>query len=544
MKLRSMWICVVWGTTVAACSFDRTPVAHRDFSEADRFWASELDQESTARRGAQRAAAAAIASDKSKAKTTTNTRGSAPNMGSRGKPGDEDAGLEEDAGPAMEPKPPSPVACGDQFCPLSEAPVTTCCTTQSDIEQWSARAVGACGVDLSALDEAQYGQGCWQRDQLGIIDPRCPGRGSELGCCADDGMCGSSDPGNHLGCYHAKDAELRPCRQETAPVANMCDPRGSYALRVNVDAAWNGRPGGLAALTDDGRGLIQIYLLVRVDDYDVATGGLTTAARVCGVSLPQFYSTTLCESYLANFPASIWESPALPVPSLAGKYECDADGCVMSMWPTTYLFGMRLDNPEAPWPTAQQTPYLRCPNLPDENCFADDDLDGQPGITLQMQTEGSPAVIGTCRSYPYRAAPLSDSIAAIFGGVRRADRLNVGIRARVGGSVRFGADCGSASGSAVVEYVNSRAQGCHVQPGTFDLVTNTGPAGPEEPCRADEASFIDLSMPVYQVLGAGEAPAMWRGPRDTTPSDGPTVNIVRFAPGTVAGCADARNAPF
>jgi hypothetical protein len=299
----------------------------------------------------------------------------------------------------------------------------------------------------------------------------------------------------------------------------------------------------LAALTDDGRGLIQLYLLVRVDEVDSA-GGLTTAARVCGVSLPPFYSSTLCEAYQAHFPAGIWESPVLPVPSLGGKYECAADGCVLSMWPTTYLFGMRLDNPEAAWPTAQQTPYLRCPDLPDQNCFADDDVDTHPGVSIDVQTEGSAPVLGACREYPYRGAPLSDSIAAIFGGVRRADKLHVGIRARVGGSVRFGADCTTANGSAVVDYVNSRASGCHVQPGTFDLVTNTGPAGPDEPCRNDEANFIDLSMPVYQVLGAGESPAMWRNARDTTPSDGPTVSIVRFAPGTVPGCPDARAAAF
>ena len=545
MKLRSKWICVVWGATMVACSFDRTPVMHREFSEAERFWSSDLDEQGTARRGgaANHDQSATMTSESSKAANGEKSRGHSMHVDTQGHVVDTDAGLDDDAGLGAEPAPPKPVACGDQFCPISDAPVTTCCTAQTDIDQHSARTLNTCGVKLSALDEAQYGQGCWQRDQLGIIDPRCPGHGAEPGCCADDGLCGSSNPGNHLGCYHAKGTELRPCRQDTEPVGTVCDPRGSYALRVSVDAAWNGRPGGLAALTDDGRGIIQIYLLVRVDDVDSA-GGLTTAARVCGVTLPAFYSSTLCEAYQASFPTSIWESPVLPVPSLSGKYECAADGCVMSMWPTTYLFGIRLDNPEAAWPTAQQTPYLRCPSLEGENCFPDDDVDGQPGISLDVQTEGTAPLMGACREYPYRGAPLSDSIAAIFGGIRRADRLHVGIRARVGGSVRFGTDCATASGSAVVEYVNSRAKGCHVQPGTFDLVTNTGPAGYEEPCRADEASFIDLSMPVYQVLGAGEAPEMWRSPRDMSPSTGPTVSIVRFAPGTVPGCPDARAASF
>jgi hypothetical protein len=311
-----------------------------------------------------------------------------------------------------------------------------------------------------------------------------------------------------------------------------------------VDAAWNGRPGGLAALTDDGRGKLQIHLLVRVDDVDAASGELKPSVRVCGVSLPPFYSSTLCESYQAIFPESIWESAFLPAPNVSGKYECAADGCVLSLWPSTYLFGMRMENPEAAWPTPQQTPYLTCPGLPDENCFTDDDDDGESGISLRLQTEGIAENAGACGMYPYRAAPLNASIGAIFGSVRRADRLHVGMRARVGSSVRFGSDCVSAAGSAVVEYVNSRASGCYVQPGTFDLGTITSPAGQDDRCREAEANFIDLSMPVYQVLGAGETPSESRMRRDNTPSEGPTVSVVRFPSEVVPGCAEARQAVF
>ena len=353
---------------------------------------------------------------------------------------------------------------------------------------------------------------------------------------------GSAD--HHLGCYHAQGAELRPCRQQNDPVGAVCDPRGHYALRISVDAAWAGRSGGLAELTDDGRGTIQIYLLVRVDDVDAATGELKPSVRVCGVELPAFYSSTLCESYQALFPDSIWESASLPAPQVSGKYECAADGCVLSLWPSTYLFGMRMDNPEDAWPTAQQTPYLTCPDLPDENCFADDDADGEPGISLELKTEGMAEPVGACNMYPYRGTPLNDSIAAIFDGVRRADRLQVGIRARIGGSVRFEDDCVSAAGSAVVEYVNSRASGCYVQPGTLDLGSVVGPAGPNDRCREAEANFIDLSMPIYQVLGAGEAPGESSSPRDSSPSDGPTVRVARFPAELVPGCAQAREAVF
>ena len=546
MKLRIILICVLSGMGALACSFDRTPVGNdEELGDAKRLWASDLGRDTVGSRSSS--------ADKSDAKTPdkaqTGTKSREDDKEDAPKARERDAGREdtvvdpddEDAGQEPEQK---PTQCGEQSCPLADDRVAACCTAQSDVERHAARATGACGIDLSQVDEAQYGQGCWQRDQLGIIDPRCPARGSEPGCCADDGLCGTSDPARHLGCYHAKDAELRPCRQDTEPVGTVCDPRGYYALRINVDAAWNGRPGGLAALTDDGRGKIQITLLVRVDDVDAATGELTPKVNVCGVNLPPFYSSTLCESYQAVFPETIWESHLLPAPNVSGKFECAADGCVMSLWPSTYLFGMRMENAEAAWPTAQQTPYLTCPQLPEENCFADDDADGEPGISIRVQTEGSAETVGACRMYPLRAAPLNDSIGAIFGGVRRADRLQVGIRARVGGSVRFGADCESAAGSAVVEYVNSRASGCYVQPGTFDLGSITGPAGPDDRCREQEASFIDLSMPVYQVLGAGEAPSEARMPRDNTPSEGPTVQVVRFPADVIPSCFDARLAPF
>ena len=50
--------------------------------------------------------------------------------------------------------------------------------------------------------------------------------------------------------------------------------------------------------------------------------------------------------------------------------------------------------------------------------------------------------------------------AQFLDGVRRADRLQLGIRMKLGGSAQFAADaCDHGSGSALAEYVNSRAAG-------------------------------------------------------------------------------------
>jgi hypothetical protein len=135
-------------------------------------------------------------------------------------------------------------------------------------------------------------------------------------------------------------------------------------------------------------------------------------------------------------------------------------------------------------------------------------------------------------------------VAAIFNGVHRADRLHVGIRARVGGTARYSETCRSASGSALVDYVNSRAKSCLLQPGSVDVITGSGPAGANEQCRRSEAQFIDESMPMYRVLSAGETPGASRSNRDNMPSLGPAVSIVRLTGATAFGCADARNAAF
>jgi hypothetical protein len=453
-------------------------------------------------------------------------------------PSDDDAGT---------PPKPDQVQCENVFCPIASAPVKACCTTPTDVTGRMSREAGLCGMNLSGVDKDAYGGGCWQRDRLGIIDNHCPDRGSEVGCCADDGLCGTNNTDQQLGCHHTPGVEPQPCRDSMLPNTPMCDPTGTYGFRVTVDTTWDGRDSALAALTDDGRGPIQIYILADVKGVDAASGEVTTTGRVCGVSLPPFYSTTLCESYQPAFPARLWESQKLPRLTIPGQYDCTTQGCVLSLGPLTYVFGIHLDNPESPWPTPQQTPHLSCPGLPNEQCFTDDDDDGQPGVQIDLQTTGTAPLRNPARctnGYKYRAAPLNASIAAIFDGVRRSDRLLVGIRARVGSSIRFDENCQSAKGSAIAQYVNSRAQGCFAEPGSFNFLQDR-PAGPMDPCSSDEAQFIDLSMPDYHVLAAGEKPMETSSRHDTTPSDGPVASMVKFGPsGTSITCEQVRDASY
>jgi hypothetical protein len=270
---------------------------------------------------------------------------------------------------------------------------------------------------------------------------------------------------------------------------------------------------------------------------------------VCGVTLPPFYSSVLCESYQPVFPNELWESVKLAPLALTGQYGCDMQGCAMSLDPLTYVLGLHLDNPDAVWPTPDQTATLRCPGQPDMQCFTDADGDGEPGVRVDVLSRRNSPVSPTpycATGYAVRAPPLSASIGAIFGGVRRSDRLFLGIRARIGATLRYGADCQTGAGSAVADYVNSRATGCLVEPGSVDVAARSQvPAGQNDRCADDESHFIDLSMPEYQVLAAGAAPSRSAWARSGDPSLGPVASFVRFASGTTpVTCQEVRAASY
>jgi hypothetical protein len=404
---------------------------------------------------------------------------------------------------------------------------------------------------LSALQSSAYGASCWQRDQLGIVDDSCPsaiveaGGPIETGCCADDGTCGSINSSQSLGCRHPLSSDTRMCNGK--PGNGVCDPTGAFGIRVTADAAWGGRKTGLAALTDDGRGTVDVFILLNVQGVDAATKALSVTGRVCGITLPPFYSSTLCESYQPVYPDSIWEAADVPKLSLTGRYDCDGMSCVESIDPYTYLLGFEMANREAPWPTSTETDTFLCPSGRGAACFPDQDDDGHPGVEINLPTSGKVKPSTTSSScsqgYSVRGAPLSASVAAIFDGVRRTDRIFIGSRMRVGTSVRLSDDCMSARGSAVVEYLDSRSAGCLVEAGTADFPGAA--AGKNEACTATEAQFMDDNLPTYQLLGPGEVPDSTLNPTDKSMSKGPQTSVVRLGDAHAAiSCSDVRAAMY
>jgi hypothetical protein len=546
IAIRMMCVVSVSGASLGSgCQFDRAPLGTMTKSRDDGVSASkDAGKTEPTEPTVSDASSPSQVSDATLADAMVTTTMPPDKTGSSS---DEDSGVTTtpDAGP---PTMMGGLQCGGLFCGFTTAPVEACCTGDQDVQKHAARAAGRCGVNLGKLDAKTYGEGCWQRDQLGIIDDRCPGatvsdaKLSEPGCCADDGQCGTNNADQKLGCRHALGGELRACGEPVTGAA--CDPTGVYGFKTTVDASWQGRQGGLTAITEDGRGDIEVFLMMKIEQVDAATSAVRASGRVCGFKIPPFYSDILCESYQPIFPAKIWESSALPQLTLDGRYDCAAQGCVLSINPQTYLLGFDMSNPEAPWPTANQTSAVRCAAGVGVQCFPDHDSDGIPGVSLDFVTSGPAPNPKVCNQgkYQFRAPPLSDRITAIFDGVRRTDHISIGARMRLGVSTRLDETCATGVGSGIAEYVNSRAHGCVVQEGTRDYPGLA--AGPNEACNSDQSHFVDLSLPAYKLLSAGERPDARSGV-DTTPSRGPSVGVVRFGPLTQSvSCAEVRDAMY
>jgi hypothetical protein len=459
-------------------------------------------------------------------------------------------------GPMATPVTPPAVAqsgglqCGGVFCPFAKAPIEPCCTTRADVDQGSARAVGQCGLDFAKTGATQYGSSCWQRDQTGVLDDTCPALDTqagvkEPGCCTEQGSCGGMNSSDMLGCHYQLDKTPSPCGATADDKAMKCEPLGVFGVRSVVDTSWGGRSGGLVGLTDDGRDTVTFHLMVTIKSIDAGTNEIHGDVKPCGVVLPPFYSTTLCESYQPIFPPTIWESAKLPKIPLSGRYQCLNPGCIMTIDAKTALLGIDLDNPEAPWPSPADTPTLKCQLGMGAACFPDHDDNKLAGVTVTLRTMGKPPPGTGCADtgYAFNGAPLSSSPAAIFGGVRRADRVLLGTRTKLGGSSKISDDCDSGQGSGIAEFVQSRAWGCFVQAGTANF---PGPAaGPMEACQAAEAQFLDENMPIYNVLALGQSPATNLKVVNSAPSKGTLFSLVRLGKlGDPVTCADVRSAKY
>jgi hypothetical protein len=312
-----------------------------------------------------------------------------------------------------------------------------------------------------------------------------------------------------------------------------------FAVKTVIDVWW--QDDAAPPLVDPGRDRITVYSMNEISGVCAEDMPGKATIRGCGTVLPPFKSDANCDVFLISFPDAVWDQPGMPTFEAPVSVAGFAADDLLSVAASTNLFGIALATPEGAWPTAMETGSFSCGSAMGGDCFPDHDGDGKPGITIEMGKIGetySPDGCGLVSApFVYRGAPLS-AVAALDDNSVRADKLQVGLRTRIGGGSTFNAECAYNASDASAQFLDSRV---------FDCERTDGVA-----CDPAQAAFVDEQAPTYNILAAGTAPPpeiMTMGfesmQLDQTPSAGPRSAMVRIGDaGTSFSCADVRNAAF
>jgi hypothetical protein len=331
------------------------------------------------------------------------------------------------------------------------------------------------------------------------------------------------------------------CSSKGGDPAGMCasSASGVFAIKTVVDVWW--QDDAQPPLVDPGRDKITVYLMGKLSGV-CADGKGMGIMKGCGTELPPFKSDANCDVFQIEFPDEVWDSDKMPTFETTGMTDGFEPGNVLDIATATGLVGIDLMDPNGAWPQPTDTGTFPCMAGKGAQCFPDHDGDGKPGITIRMGKIGQTYSMGDCGGFMldfvYRGAPL-DAISALADDSVRADKLQIGLRTRLGGGGTIGADCKSGVGDSNAEFLDSRVLDCSKTDGSA--------------CMPDEAAFVDEQAPTYNILKKGTAPptdvtkpaTQGGGPLDQTPSVGPRSALVRL--GDLGGnftCADVRNAQY
>jgi hypothetical protein len=240
------------------------------------------------------------------------------------------------------------------------------------------------------------------------------------------------------------------------------------------------------------------------------------------------------------FPDALWDQPGIPSYTTTGHSSGFKPMDILTIDKTAGLLGVDLASLDAPWPSYMETTTFACSNgKKGKDCFPDQDGDGQPGITVQIQQTGTAPNPGyECPVGPWEYVPAPTGVPEAIGRIG-AKEVHIGLRTKIGGSGAIKDDCISGAGVADVGNFESRALECIMSDGSA--------------CTASGIGFVDMNVPIFHPLQMGEAPpAMWKHSRpeadavlDRKPSVGPRSAVVRLGDlGTNVSCADVRNAQY
>lgn len=310
-----------------------------------------------------------------------------------------------------------------------------------------------------------------------------------------------------------------------------------FAARFDVDVFWQDEVNPTSPLFDPGRGTIQWYSRLDLTTNCPDGSHVCVKLRPCGVSLPPLLSRSSGAVVQMIAPDTLWDSEDIASASTAALWmrACPVDG--VSFDHVTQLLGIALDDQQSAWPSYAETPFLRCAAGQGEDCFPDQDRDGNPGVTFQlMQPSRVPDVASTRKvNWQYTAMPIDANLANLGGG---ATELWLGLRAKLSSSYFMAPNCAGGSGRAVVEDIALRLFGCKMQNGSA--------------CNPPAATFVDQTLPVFHVLQRGDTPpgalrehtsAGATADLDFRTSAGGTVHVVRMAADS-GSCADVRAAEY
>lgn len=377
--------------------------------------------------------------------------------------------------------------------------------------------------------------------------------GGMTGGSAGVGATGGVGGGEPLVCESEADIRTGMACDEAA--------EGWFAIKTVADVWWDG-----SSTRDPGRGDIEIYLLGRLEDVcnDGSNGKGTIKA--CGTVLPPFTSDVACDAFQIEFPDAIWDSPMMPRFTTTGSTTAFTPGGLLTLNAATGLLGVDLmdGQEEGAWPGAAMTAMFPCEAGTGADCFPDHDGDGEAGITINLRHDEAvyvgPLQNGKCTSgadYKYRGAPtngLDIGAGGGAGGGVRALNVRIGLRSRLGGAGLIAEDCMSGVGESTVDFLDSRALECIIDPMTL-VAGDPRIASMDHDCTAAEATFVDENVPLYQVLpkdavpGATMLPLGWglaARDIDKSPSEGPKSALVRLGSNSdpEPSCETVRTATF
>jgi hypothetical protein len=249
-----------------------------------------------------------------------------------------------------------------------------------------------------------------------------------------------------------------------------CDFGGTWATKLTMPLTWPA-----SGVLTSGSGTLVVYaLLTGTEGGSTVTAGLVP----CSITVPDFASTLLSQTYGLTFPTSLFDHvPAfLPTTSTTFTLAGSSPGSTFTSPAFAFVLGTMLTNPTTDaWPAVG-------------SIVSDDmDMDSNPGITVPYKTGGSYSL------------PLVD-------GTHQSDQAYLATRLALSTSGAF-SDCSDGSGTVTVTHFDTHIIGCHVSGGAA--------------CTTTQSNTDDANRPPYAATTG-------------------TIAFVKIAPGS--SCMTVRGA--